>query len=300
MAAKHVLVECGVYSLDKVEPEATSLVDRIERLKKRARVEDGVELVLAPYTGSSGAHRGGRHVREDNAAVPSLVRHLNADGIPFVFVMNGGLLFDESVLPDPGEERILEAMAQAGGTAELRNRVAISRQALLPYLRRSYPGVEVMASCIQQTSPRECAPYADKLRAYDHVVVLNQHTTGAFLGTLAGCDLGRLVVFLKLQCGSPDTRCCYADYLAHEDNPPETIVRELTTRPMNALIGSQLREEHSGCNWDLAALIRRPSDLEAVVSMGIRQFKVTRAQYLFPEELARLLRLVRERQPSGA
>jgi hypothetical protein len=294
---RHVLIECGLHSLDPLEPDASSLVDRVAKVKRRARQEAGVDLEIVPYAGSSGAHVGGRHVKEDNATLPEIVAELSSNGIAFVFVMNGGLLFADDVLPDPSEEKVLEAMARAGGSSGVPNKVGITRSALLPYLRRTYPGLDVIASCIQQTSPKEAAPYAVKLAAYDYVVALNQHTTVAYLSGL-GVDLSRLIVFLKLQCGSPDTRCCYGDYLAHENLPPETILTELNCPSFAGLVGNRLPPESSGCNEHRATLLARRHDLEGLIRLGVDKFKVTRAQALQSGELGLLVELVRELQPS--
>jgi hypothetical protein len=295
MARKKLVLECGVNSLDYLGERDTPLRVRIEQLQKEAGRDAGIDLQIVPYAGSGGAHRGGRLVRSDNEALPGLITILNSAGIPFIYAMNGGLLFDETVLPDESEARVLDVLAACGNRFGLKNKVVITRGALLRYLRRTYPVLEVVASCIQQTSPRECGPYDVKLREYDYVVPLNQHTTYDCLKGL-GADADRLIVFLMLTCGAVDTRCCYGDYLAHERISPDVILQQLATAVFSGLIPSRLSPEDSGCNWPGAALNTRLPDLTALIRMGVNKFKVTRAQHLLPNDYQQLIELIQEHQ----
>ena len=295
MARKKLVLECGVNSLDNLGEKDTPLPARIEQLQKEAGRDAGIDLQIVPYAGSSGAHRGGRFIRSDNEALPGLITMLNSAGIPFMYALNGGLLMDEALLPDESESRVLDAMAASGSRFMLKNKVVITRGALLPYLRRIYPVLEVVASCIQQTSPRECGPYDVKLREYDYVVPLNQHTTYDCLKGL-GADAGRLIVFLMLTCGAVDTRCCFGDYLAHERISPDVILRQMAAGPFGALTPSRLSPEDSGCNWPGAALNTRLPDLTALIRMGVNKFKVTRAQHLLPNDYRQLIELIKEHQ----
>lgn len=294
-ARKSLMLECGTHSLDYLGERDAPLPARIEQLQKEAGRDAGIDLQIVPYAGSSGAHRGGRFTREDNAALPGLITMLNSAGIPFMYAMNGGLLMDQTVLPDESEVRVLDALATCADSYGLKNKVVITRGVLLPYLRRAYPVLEVVASCIQQTSPRECGPYDAKLREYDYVVPLNQHTTYDCLKGVER-DAGRLIVFLMLTCGAVDTRCCYGDYLAHERISPDVILQQLATSAFGALTPSRLSPEDSGCNWPGAALNTRLSDLTALIRMGVNKFKVTRAQHLLPDDYRQLIELIREHQ----
>jgi hypothetical protein len=294
-ARKSLMLECGAHSLDYLGERDAPLPARIEQLQKEAGRDAGIDLQIVPYAGSSGAHRGGRFIRSDNGELPELITMLNSAGIPFMYALNGGLLFDETVLPDESETRVLDAMATCGNKFELKNKVVITRGALLPYLRRTYPVLEAVASCIQQTSPRECGPYNVKLREYDYVVPLNQHTTYDSLRGLER-DAGRLIVFLMLTCGAVDTRCCYGDYLAHERISPEVILRQMAKGPFGGLTPTRLSPEDSGCNWPGAALNTRLPDLTALIRMGVNKFKVTRAQHLLPDDYRQLIELIKEHQ----
>jgi hypothetical protein len=292
---KKLLLECGANSLDYLGDRDIPLVARIDRLKSEAGRDAGIDLEFIPYAGSSGAHRGGRFIREDNAALPGLIAMLNDAGIPFMYAMNGGLLFDETVLPDESEARVLDSMAASGANSGLKNKVVITRGALLPYLRRTYPDLEVAASCIQQTSPRESGEYETKLRKYDYVVPLNQHTTYDSLKILEK-NADRLIVFLMLACGAVDTRCCYGDYLAHERVAPDIILQQLATGSFGNLTPTRLSPRDSGCNWPGAALNTRHHDLVGLIRMGVNKFKVTRAQHILPDDYRQLIDLVREHQ----
>jgi hypothetical protein len=292
---KSLMLECGAHSLDYLGEKDTPLPVRIEQLQKEAGRDAGIDLQIVPYAGSSGTHRGGRFIRSDNGELPGMITTLNSVGIPFMYAMNGGLLCDESVLPDESEARVLDVLATCGDRFGLKNKVVITRGALLPYLRRTYPVLEVVASCIQQTSPRESGPYEVKLREYDYVVPLNQHTTYDCLQGL-GANAGRLIVFLMLTCGAADTRCCYGDYLAHERISPDIILQQLATGSFNALTPSRLSPEDSGCNWPGAALNTRLHDLTALIRMGVNKFKVTRAQHIPPKEFRQLIELIQEHQ----
>lgn len=298
MARKRLVLECGSRSLDGLGAGDAPLVERIHRLQREAEREERIDLEVIVYEGSSGSHRGVRPVSPANEALPALIGTLNAAGIPFIFAMNGGLLHPEAVLPDESEVRVLDSLASRGLGSGLKNKVVITRHALLPWLRRTYPSLEVVASCVQQISPRESRPYAAKLQDYDYVVPLNQHTTYDFLKDLRE-HAGRLIVFLKLTCGMVDTRYCYSDYLSMEKVPWETIVRQLTTLPPGLLIPSGLTADDSGCNNPRSALITREHDLAGLIRMGVCIFKVSRAQQLLPEDYRTLTRSIREHQPEG-
>lgn len=295
MGEHRLLLECGINSLKYLGAEAVPLADRITRLEQNERAGSGVGLKIIPYAGSSSAHRGGRYAETENVVLPGLIASLNSNGISFIFIMNGGLLFAEDVRPDCSEEKVLETLARGNAVHLVKNKVTITRDALRPYLRQCYPNLDLIASCIQQTSPRESAPYEDKLRQYEYAVVLNQHTTYAFLKPLAA-QAGRLIVFLKLCCGSNDITCCFGDYLAHEKVPPATILAQRAGQSFDGLTPSQLAPENSGCNFFSAALNQRPDDLEALIRMGIYLFKVTRAQFISPDELRQLVDLIQRYQ----
>ena len=297
-ALKKLVLECGVNSLDYLGDRNTSLVERIHCLRTKAAQHEGIELEIIPYVGTSGAHRGGRRVKSDNATLPELIDVLNSAGIPFIYVMNGGLLFEETVLPDESETGVLDFMSTSASRFGLKNKVVITRRALLPYLRQAYPVLEVVASCIQQTSPRESGPYDAKLQEYDYVVPLNQHTTYECLKGLAE-HADRLIVFLLLTCGNIETKFCFSDYLAHEEVPWETILPQLATNVFDNLIPTGLTPEDSGCNSPRATLISREHDLSGLIGMGINKFKITRAQYIMPEDYLKLIGLIREYQPQG-
>ena len=296
VARKRLVLECGSRSLDGLGPTDAPLVERIHRLQREAGHEERIDLEVLVYEGSSGRHRGVRPVSPPNEALPELIDTLNAAGIPFVFAMNGGLLHPEETLPDESEIRVLDALSTSGLGSGLKNKVVLTRHALLPWLRRTYPTLEVIASCVQQISPRESRPYSAKLQDYDYVVPLNQHTTCDFLEDLRE-HADRLIVFLKLTCGMVDTRYCYSDYLSMEKVPWETIVRQLTALPPGVLTPSGLSGADSGCNNPRAALVTREHDLAGLIGMGIRAFKVSRAQQLLPEDYRTLTRLIREHQP---
>lgn len=293
---KRLVLECGSHSLDGLGAKDTPLVERIHRLQRDAEQEEGIDLEVILYEGSSGLHRGVRPVSPPNEALPELIGTLNAAGIPFVYAMNGGLLHDDATLPDEGEMRVLDSLSSSGRSTGLKNKVVITRHALLPYLRSTYPTLEVIASCIQQISPRDCRPYAVKFQDYDYVVPLNQHTTYEYLKDLHE-HADRLIVFLELTCGMIDARYCYSDYLSMEKVPWETIVRQLTTVPANALMPTGLAPADSGCNNPRAALITREHDLSGLIRMGVNIFKVSRAQQLLPDDYRQLTRLIREQQP---
>jgi hypothetical protein len=295
MAQKSLVLECGINSLDYLGEKDTPLLVRIEQLQREAGRDAGIALQIILYAGSSGVHRGGRLVRSDNEALPGLIEMLNSAGTPFVYVLNGGLLLDETMLPDESESMVLNTLATSGNRFNLKNKVVITRGALLPYLRRTYPVLEVVASCIQQTSPRECGPYDVKLKEYDYVVPLNQHTTYASLQGLEH-DADRLIVFLMLTCGAVDTRCCFGDYLAHEHISPDIIQQQLGAGSFGCLMPSRLSPEDSGCNWPGAALISRRHDLAGLIRMGVNKFKVTRAQYLMPDDFQHLLSMISDYQ----
>ncbi len=294
-ARNRLMLECGSHSLDALGEDAVPLVARIDRLKSDALREEGVDLEVIVYEGSSGVHRGVRAVSPANQALPELIGVLNSAGIPFIFAMNGGLLHPETTLPDDSEVRVLDVLASSASSSGLKNKVVITRGALLPFLRRTYPVLEVVASCVQQLSPRECGPYADKLQEYDYVVPLNQHITYDFLkGLEAQAD--RLILFLKLTCGMMDTRFCYSDYLSMEKVPWDVIVQQITAVPGDTLIPSALTPADSGCNSPRAALISREHDLSALIGMGVDKFKVSRAQQLSPDDYRLLIRVIREHQ----
>lgn len=295
-ASKKLVLECGVNSLDYLGDKEAPLVARIERLKRDALHDDGIDLEIIVYAGTSGAHRGGRLVPCDNGALPELIALLNAAGIPFLYALNGGLLFAETVQPDASEAEVLDFMTVSGNRAGLKNMVVITRQDLLPYLRQTYPELGVVASCIQQTSPRDCGPYALKLQQYDYVVPLNQHTTYDALRPLE-VVADRLIVFLMLTCGFADIRCCFGDYLSHERVAPEQVLQQMATRSFAGLMPTALAPKDSGCNWPGAALNSRESDLIGLIRMGVNKFKVTRAQHLLPESYRQLLGLIREYLP---
>jgi hypothetical protein len=291
-------MECGSHSLDCLGEKDAPLVERIHRLKHEAERDEGIDLEVIVYEGSSSLHRGVRPVSPANEAMPDLIGKLNSAGIPFIFAMNGGLLHPEATLPDESELRVLDFLSSSGCKTGLKNKVVITRHALHSYLRRTYPDLEIVASCIQQLSPRECGPYIDKFRDYDFVVPLNQHTTFDFLKSLQE-HAGRLIVFLKLTCGMVDTRYCYSDYLSMEKIPWEIIVPQLNTIPSDRLIPSGLAPTDSGCNNPRAALITREHDLSGLIRMGVHTFKVSRAQQLLPEDYRLLIQLLREHQPEA-
>lgn len=292
------MLECGSHSLDGLGPSDIPLVERVHRLQREAEQEEGVDLEVILYEGSSGRHRGVRPVSPANEALPALIGTLNAAGIPFIYAMNGGLLHPEETLPDESEIRVLDSLSSSGLGSGLKNKVVITRHALLPWLRRNHPSLEVVASCVQQVSPRESRPYAGKFQDYDYVVPLNQHTTCDFLEDLREYA-GRLIVFLKLTCGMPDTRFCYSDYLSMEKVPWDTIVQQLTTLPPGRLLPSGLTAADSGCNSPRSALVTREHDLAGLIRMGVCIFKVSRAQQILPEEYRTLIRSIREHQPEG-
>lgn len=293
---KRLVLECGSRSLDCLGEPGTSLLARIDQLKRETARAEGIDLGVILYEGSSGIHRAVRPVSPPNEAMPALIDSVNAAGIPFIYAMNGGLLHSETTQPDESERRVLDVLANCASRTGLKNKVVITRNALLPFLRQHYPNLEVVASCIQHLSPRESGSYQVKFQEYDYVVPLNQHTTYDFLKTFQA-HADRLIVFLKLTCGMIDTRFCYSDYLSMEKVPWGTIVQQLATIPPDTLAPSALTPDDSGCNHPGAALISREHDLSGLIGMGVDKFKISRAQALLPEDFRLLIRSIREHQP---
>src|SRR5690606_37344903 len=131
-ARNRLMLECGSHSLDSLGENGAPLVARINRLKSDAHEEDGIDLEIVVYEGSSGMHRGVRAVSPDNQALPELIGVLNSAGIPFIYVMNGGLLHPEATPPDDSEVRVLDCLASSASSSGLKNKVVITRGALLP------------------------------------------------------------------------------------------------------------------------------------------------------------------------
>jgi hypothetical protein len=292
-----LLIECGEQSLREfLAADDAGLIGRIEAVRDIG-VAHKVDLDILIYSGVSSPLSGGRPDRVSLQRAESLARSLNAEGVRFCLAINGGLklgpVLSEEILRqvDP----LLDIIAGAGSENGIRNSVVITHPGLLPYVRASYPELETIASCIQPLYPFAEHDYRTAFERYDYVVPLNQHATPTFLSNYREY-VDRMLVFLTLGCGTPHFAKCYAHYLSIESHYPtnEAYAKRVHPRSLN-IIPCQLSEPHRDC--DYGALSERADDLEALLRMGVRKFKIPRNGLLRTRVLLQLLRMFNQFNP---
>lgn len=126
-------LECGPAFFGK-----GSLSANVKNLIKKTSADFGLKLNVLVYTRANLRHSSfmSRHERDDSGKMPGLYEVLNCSGLPFNLALNGE------------EMEFLSRLQDSGQKEGVQNCVTIADNALLPVIRKSFPGLQVIASCI--------------------------------------------------------------------------------------------------------------------------------------------------------
>jgi hypothetical protein len=305
---KHITIEAGIDAFDGLGMRSYELPETAERARKLFR-RDGIEADIIFYSGNGETRfQGGRHQKRFRARRHRLdIKRLNENGFSFMLALNGGLRHRHEHDFDYKERSTLDLLALGNQKHGVRNKVTITREHLYGTVRRDYPGLEVIASCIQQFDPRKTEGYGEKFGKYDGVVIVNQHTTPEFLKKYEDFT-DKMIVFLNLPCNRTNLYECLLHYLrteqgcehnheleycpaAHElDVTPCEIKHSWRCSPSNhearmetlaLLKGVELPKEDPCLGGKLTY---RWYDLSELLEMGVRQFKIPRGVPLVLDE----------------
>ena len=306
---KHITIEAGIDAFTNLGLPDFSLIETLDRIRSFFRNYD-IEPDIDFYDGLDDTRfTGGRHQKRFRIRRRRQdIKRLNENGFSFMLALNGGLRHQHERDFDHKERSTLDLLALGNQKYGVRNKVTITREHLYDIVRRDYPNLEVIASCIQQLDPRRTEDYGEKLRKYDGVVILNQHTKPMFLREYEE-HAGKMIAFLNLQCNRTNLYKCLLHYLrieqgcehnheldycpaAHDlDVAPcqiESSTRvaltnhEALTQALIDLHRIDRGEEDPCLGGDLT---HRPYDLSGLLEMGVRTFKFPRGLAITWDEL---------------
>jgi hypothetical protein len=297
---KHITIEASIDAFTNLGLPDFSLIETLDGIRSFFRNYD-IEPDIVFYDGLDGTRFTGGREREERLRISKLrkrIRRLNRRKKSFMLTLNGGLRHQDEFGFDDREKRTLDLLAFGNQRYETKNKVTITREHLYDILRRDYPELEVIASCIQQLDPGRTEDYGDKLKKYDGVVILNQHTTPEFLRQYEE-HAGKMIAFLNLQCNRTNLYKCLLHYLRIEQGCEHNseleycpAANELDITPCQIESSERVsltdhealtetlidvfeidREEDPCLRGDLA---HRAYDLSGLIKMGIRTFKLPR------------------------
>jgi hypothetical protein len=196
---------------------------------------------------------------------------------------------------DEEEKKVLALLQQGNSQRGVKNKVVVTHELMLPYMKEHYPAVEVVASCLQAVNPRLYSPfqnqvrnpsfqghYPDVFRDYDFVVPLNQHTTSDFLKQFRGYA-PKMILFIGLECATNDLKQCFwhlqgIEYNNYPSDVERTFIKE---DEIPDFLSSKLPKEAEGCPLYYiedrgASLLRRQEDFKNLLKMGVNKFKIPR------------------------
>jgi hypothetical protein len=277
---KRLLIECTDNILPELGPEA-GIVEKIGILTALAESRYGIGVDFVVYQGMNSRYAGGRTISCSLDEIRGFVRILNDRGISFALAINGGLTLPAEIEPSEEESDVLDLLHTNNGRYGVTNKVIVTHEGWLPFIRKHYSSLSVVASCIQSLNPRQAGGYGERLKEYDYVVPLNQHNTHACLGQYEAYA-HKLVLLLTVKCGRPDLDQCYTHYASVELHYGEGDKRRvLGHKELPAWEPSSLPEEAFSCLLldtfsPAASLIERSGDLSKLMQMGVNKYKIAR------------------------
>lgn len=297
--ARTLVFECSEASLSTFGPGASTL-SNIDTLASFAFSEYGLPVQFLVYDGMASPYGGGRPMASSPEEISRTACSLNEHGVSFALALNGGLTLPGDIELTPDEREVLRILDLNNRTLAVRNKVIVTHERMLHYIRARYPSLEVVASCIQVVNPRLHGGYAERLRLYDSVVFMNQHSSAEYLQQYAAYA-SKIVLFLLIRCGNDDLAQCYAHYAGIELQYGRSASRRLMPRTeLPQFEESVLPEDAFGCLQanefrPRVCLLQREHDLSQAVEMGVRTFKVPRLASLDWESYVKFLDLASTR-----
>ncbi|MBT4917028.1 hypothetical protein HN709_04085 [Candidatus Peregrinibacteria bacterium] len=251
---------------------------------------DKIDFRAIPYEGTKSLLSGGRKGRVSPAELIQCIKFYNRSGLPFMVPFNGGLCLEETPIDISGtrfktEQLVLEALANSAETTGQTNVVTVLRDELRDFVRKEYPNLRIVGSCIRYVGGRKGEfdgekRMAEDLDLFDEIVPLNQHTVPQFLSKFED-RIDKIIVFLCLGCacngeGEEGFYRCYRHHVEEElfnqgkekGTPLPISVEEFS------FMGSKLDTLNPMCFAE--PLERREEDLRELLDMGVRKFKLPR------------------------
>lgn len=174
------------------------------------------DLSISVYDGVDSFLSGGRHSNNNFDNIKNKIIQSNEHKVPFVLVMSAGLIYDKLPLDKMTfEPEIFEFLERNGIEKGVNNAIVIGHDDLLKYINQNHPDLTTICSCIQMVDHKKFTSYEDKLKKYDLVVPLNQHTTFEFLKQYKAFA-NQFLVFFNLKCANSNLYDCFKDYTGFE------------------------------------------------------------------------------------
>jgi len=265
--------------------------ENLEEIQRMDRLfGDQIDVKAIPYEGTKSLLSGGRKGRVAYPELIQCMRFYNREGLPFMVPFNGGLCLEEGLI-DVSEARfkteqiVLEALANSAEKSGQINVVTVLRDELREFVRKEYPNLRIVGSCLRYIGGRKGEFDGEKrmtedLDLFDEIVPLNQHTVPQFLSRFQD-RIDQIIAFLCLGCacdgkGEEGFYRCYNHHVEEEffnqgrdlDTPLPISVEDFD------FMGSKLDTLTPECFAE--QLENRPEDLKEILEMGVRKFKIPR------------------------
>ncbi len=235
-----------------------------------------------------------QHEHEDEGKITTLYQQLNAKHLPFNLALNGSPTRTTSTALNKTELKFIEKMVQSGIDTGTRNSITIADNALLPTLRKAFPELEIIASCISAVFEPNIIHFENKFKTlstqdkflteyysflyslYDKVVPLSQLSSFNFLSSLtteSSVLSKKTILFLNHFCGTRDLNDCSAHYNGIQPITKMPIIpKQFYATKENHFSGEGWR----GCQHSYFSngLINRPTDFSDILDLGINTFKI--------------------------
>jgi hypothetical protein len=220
-------------------------------------------------------------------------------GGSFSLALNGGLTLPGLVQLNDADLEVLSLLNRNNRKKGVKNKVTVTHEGMLPLIRRRFPALDVIASCIQSLNPRQQEGYEEKFRKYDYVVPLNQHTTYENLRQYARYA-DKMILFIRLVCARRNLMACYTHYARVESHFGEPSERELIhEKDLPDFAPCVLPETSSGCYLlkqpsVCSSLVDREEDIAGLMGMGVNKFKIPRSAPIRSHTFERLMQYAQQ------
>ena len=268
-----ITIEMGYFPLTggtKGKPD----LEWIQEQKQIAAQHD-VTLHFMIYDGITSTNSGGRPILGQERFL-DILPFCNSNEMPVIMAPNGGLLRPEVTELDAKEHSHLDELAKSAQTHKLKNKVIVTYPSIADQVRKEYPGLELIASCIQQVETRFPETYQQKFEKYDYVVPLNQDINFETLSPLKQYA-DKMIIFLTLPCQSSDRDTCRKHYMILETQATAEDQREAAEKVLQSHYADS---ELENCNClNSNALFKYPKKLLPLMGLGVNKFKYQRMDF---------------------
>jgi hypothetical protein len=260
------LIECGINSFGYFGNGIIN--ETIEANKIAERFGHRLEFVI--YSSFPSRNAGGRIPDFKYSEFVEFVKMLNESQISVSLALNGSIGL-ENISLDNNESSALELMAENNNIIKSRNMVIIANDSIRTQVKKDYPNIPVIGSCIKTLLYEKPEDYITDLNYFDYIVPMNQDTTPDFLGRFNTPE--KWIVLLTSNCGEANLQLCYNHYLSEQADASKIPIDEKT---YNKKISRKTYGFTNSCKNRMARLIDRPDDLRGLKHIGINKFKVQR------------------------